>query len=107
MKEYRLLNILRSLCIIFLFGVGLITILATGGGGGGGGGEPAQNTTNRAPTVNQGISNQLATIDEPLSLTLPGNAFVDPDAGDTLTLSYLPDDDNILVYDDHPRVVLN
>ena len=86
-KEYRSLNILSSLCIIFLFGLGLITILATGGGGGGGGGEPAQSSPNRSPTVNQGISNQLATIDESLSLTLPGDAFADLDAGDALTLS--------------------
>jgi hypothetical protein len=36
MNQSRSLNTLRSLCIISLIGLGLITIIATGGGGGGG-----------------------------------------------------------------------
>ena len=37
MNEFRYLNVLRHLCILFVVGLGLITIIASNGGGGGGG----------------------------------------------------------------------
>jgi len=43
--------------------------------------------TNTAPTVDSGIANQAATEDGNFSFTVPGDAFADIDAGDSLTLT--------------------
>ena len=61
-----------------------IFFLVACGGGGGGSSAPA---LNRAPTVAQGITDQIAIESEPFSFTLPSNAFADVDAGDALSLS--------------------
>lgn len=47
---------------------------------------PASNPGN-PPVVNAAIADQVATVGEALSFTVPATAFFDPDPGDTLTYS--------------------
>ncbi|MEO8411050.1 MAG: putative Ig domain-containing protein, partial [Propionivibrio sp.] len=42
--------------------------------------------TNSAPILSVALADLLARKGEPFSFTIPGNTFVDPDAGDTLSL---------------------
>ena len=43
--------------------------------------------TNDEPEVSAGIADQGATEDSAFTFVVPGDAFSDPDAGDSLTLS--------------------
>ena len=51
---------------------------------------------NDAPTVDAGIADQTATEDAAFSFTVPADAFVDVDAGDTLTYAATLADDSAL-----------